>query len=283
MEKAAQVDQEEHRHPDNPADRPLVTFDTNIVIALRNNEADAQPARQLLTLNRAGAITLNVTLSTALEEQRPGEKLEMHEYAAWLQEQGIALSNVFTGPRTIGFHVPGTPPNTTTFDVRLETALNEHIHTILFPNIPFSWVRYRDQEYERRGIVGRKREALIELESARWDIYIPPSPLAPAQRPTPALDTVEQTEREELWAICEQLYRTWMNAKNDALGFYAHLTQAAHTTHPEWAIFVTGDGNFRKRTKLAALRKLGFLGEILRPAEAVAFLYNITRIPLPDL
>jgi hypothetical protein len=38
MEKTAQVDQEEHRHLDNPADRPLVTLDTNIVIALRNNE-----------------------------------------------------------------------------------------------------------------------------------------------------------------------------------------------------------------------------------------------------
>lgn len=283
MEKTGQVNQEEHHSLSNPADRPLVTLDTNVVIALRNNEADAQPARQLLALNRAGAVTLNVTLSTALEEQRPGENLEMHEYAAWLQEQGIALGNAFTGPRTIGFHVPGTPSTTTTFDVRLEIALNERIHTILFPNISFSWVRYRDQEYERRGIVGIKRMALIELESARWDIYIPPSPLAPAQRPTPALDTVAQAEREELWALCEQLHRTWMNAKNDALGLYAHLTQAAHTTHPEWAIFVTNDGNFRKQTKLAALRKLGFPGEILRPTEAVAFLARLTGIPLPVL
>ena len=88
MENTGQVDQEEHHSLDNPADRPLVTFDANIVIALRNNEADAQPARQLLALNCAGVITVNITLSTALEEQRPDEQQEMHEYSAWLQEQG---------------------------------------------------------------------------------------------------------------------------------------------------------------------------------------------------
>lgn len=63
-----------------------------------------------------------------------------------------------------------------------------------------------------------------------------------------------------------------MNKKNDALGFYNHITQAAYTTHPEYAVFVTNDGNFRKMTKLAALRQIGFRGEILPPAKAVTFL-----------
>ncbi len=36
--KTEQMDQEGDQHPNNPADRPLVTLDTNIVIALRNNE-----------------------------------------------------------------------------------------------------------------------------------------------------------------------------------------------------------------------------------------------------
>src|SRR5258706_52951 len=62
--------------PQNPVDRPLVTFDTNIIYALRNNEPDALPIRQLLAFNRAGVITINVTLSTALEEQRPDEQME---------------------------------------------------------------------------------------------------------------------------------------------------------------------------------------------------------------
>lgn len=249
--------------------------------ALRNNEPDVPPVRQLLALNRAGLITINVTLSTALEEQRPDEQLEMHEYSAWLQEQGIAPGNAFTSPYTIGFHVPGTPHNTTTFNVQLERGLNKRIHQILFPDIPFAWVEYCDQEFVRRSIVGTKREALIELDSQ--DMYIPYSPQAPAQLPTPALDALEQTEREEVRDLYERLHRRWMNAKNDALGLYAHLTQAAYTTHPEYAVFVTNDGNFRKQTKLAALRQLGFRGEILPPAEAVAFICKVTGASLEEM
>jgi len=267
--------------PPNPADRPLVTFDTNVVLALRNNEPDAQPARQLLAFNRAGIITVNITLSTALEKQRSVEKWKMHEYTAWLQEQGIAPGNIFTSSRTIGFYVPGTPLNTITFDVQLELALNERIHQILFPDIPFAWFKYRDQECARHDIVGIKREALIELDSQ--DMYIPYSPQAPAQLPTPALDALEESERKEVQDLYERLRRRWMNKKNDALGFYNHLTQAAHTTHPEYAVFVTNDGNFRKQTKLKALRHLGFRGEILPPAEAVAYICKVTGTSLEEM
>jgi hypothetical protein len=273
------MEQEQNTH--NPADRPLVTFDTNIVISLRNNEANVHPVRQLLAFNRAGIITVNVTLSTALEEQRPDEKLEMHEYATWLQGQGIASSNIFTGPRTIGFRLPDTPPNTFTFDVGLERALNERIHQILFPNIPFTWFKYRDQECSRLGIVDMKHKALMELDAR--DLYIPYSPQAPAQMPTPALDALEQTEREEVLNLYARLCRVWMNAKNDSLGLYNHLTQAVNTTHPERAIFVTNDRNFRKQTRLAALSELGFHGEILPPAEAVAFVLKVTGASLPEI
>lgn len=80
--------------------------------------------------------------------------------------------------------------------------------------------------------------------------------------------------------LCERLAQTWMNAKNDALGLYNHLTQAANTNHPEHAVFVTNDCNFRKQTKLDALRKLGFQGEILLPDQAVTFLLKLTRTPV---
>ena len=100
---------------------------------------------------------------------------------------------------------------------------------------------------------------------------------------TPVLDTLKQTERDELWAICEDLYRRWTNKKNDALGLYNHITQALYTTHPEYAVFVTNDRNFRKQTKLAALRQLGFRGEILPPAEAVAFICKVTGASLPRM
>src|SRR6266567_1352501 len=144
--------------PPNPADRPLVTFDTNVVLALRNNEPDAQPARQLLAFNRAGIITVNITLSTALEKQRSVEKWKMHEYTAWLQEQGIAIGNIFTHPRMIGFRLLDTTPDTITFDVGLERVLNERIHRILFPYMPFAWFVYRDQECKRRGIQDTRRQ-----------------------------------------------------------------------------------------------------------------------------
>lgn len=272
MEKPGPVDQEAYHTLDNPADRPLVTFDTNIVIALRNNEVDALPARQLLALNRAGAITVNVTVSTALEEQRPGEQQEMHEYSAWLQEHGITLGNIFTHPRTVGFRLPGDPPNTTTFDPRLEIALNMRIHTILFPNIPFHWIEYRDQECALLGIGDTQRAALLELDRQR--LYIPFSPQAPAQLPTSALNALGQLEREEVRELHKRLHRRWMNVKNDALGLYNHLSLAGYTTHPEYAVFVTNDHNFLRKTKITALRALGFPGEILRPAAAVAFLHG---------
>ena len=272
----------EDQSPSNPADRPLVTFDTNIVIALRNNEPDALPARQLLALNRAGVITIIVTLSTALEKRSSNKKLEMPEwpeYIAWLQDQGIAPSNIFTVQSMIGFHLPGSTPNTITFDGRLDRALNECIHHALFPNVPFDWYEYRDQVYERRGIVGIKREALIELEFQ--DIYIPYSPEASARMLTSALDALEQTERKKLSALWKELDENWMNAKNDALGLYIHLTRATHTTHPEQAVFVTNDRNFRKQTKLKALRRCGYRGEILRPAEAADFILKVTGASLP--
>ena len=68
----------------NAAGCPLVTLDANIVIALRNNGRAAIPAQQLLAFNRVGMITVNVTLSTALEEQRPDYRLDMRAYAAKL-------------------------------------------------------------------------------------------------------------------------------------------------------------------------------------------------------
>lgn len=276
--------QVEQQRGGNPADRPLVTLDNNVVVAIRNDDpsdAFVPPARQLLALNRSGVITLNVTLSTALEEQRPDAILAMHEYAAWLQEQGIDRLNIFTSSRAIGFRVPGTDPNTVTFDFHLERALNERIHSILFPQIPFSWFEFRNQECARQNIVGTKQKALIELDSR--DFYFQSSPRAPEQMPTPALDALGQEEREGVYALLKRLRRRWMNAKNDALGLYSHITNAVHTTYPERAVFVTNDHNFFKQTKAAGLRALNIPGNILRPAEAVVFLCNVTGVSLADV
>ena len=258
--------------PLNPADRPLVTFDANIVIALRSNEAGAEYIRLLLAWNRAGFITINITLSTALEEQRSDEKIEMHEYADWLQEQGVDRNNIFTSARTIGFHIPNMPSNTITFDIFLEMELNRRVHQILFPNIPFSWFDFRDQESISLGLSEIQRKALIELDAARY--YFPPTPSSPIHMPTLALDALTLVEQEEMRTLSRQLERMWMNKKNDALGLFNHITQTWHTTCRNYAVFVTNDRNFRKQTKLTALRNLGYSGEILSPKEAVDFLAN---------
>ena len=58
----------------------ISTSQSIIVITMRNNDpsdSSAQPVRQLLALNCAGIIALNVTLSTALERQRPDTELEI--------------------------------------------------------------------------------------------------------------------------------------------------------------------------------------------------------------
>ena len=65
----------------------ISTSQSIIVITMRNNDpsdSSAQPVRQLLALNCAGISALNVTLSTALERQRPDAELEIS--ALFLQE-----------------------------------------------------------------------------------------------------------------------------------------------------------------------------------------------------
>ena len=74
-----------------------------------------------------------------------------------------------------------------------------------------------------------------------------------------------------------------MNAKNDALGLYNHLTQTWHTNHRNYAVFVTNDRNFRKETRRTALQKLGYFSEILTPEEAVTFLSNTIGLQAQEL
>ncbi len=264
---------EGYTSPPNPADRPLVTLDTNVLIALRNDEPAAPSVQSLLALNRTEVITINITLSTALERRRVGELRDMQAYDAWLRSLGITTGHIFTAPRTIGFNTPGEP-GTITFGVELELAANRRVHEILCPTIPFSWFEYRDRECERRGM---SRAAMAELDQERWvGSYIRPSPDAPARRPTPALDALSPEEREELRILHARLNRIWSNEKNDALGLYNHITQAWHTTHPEHAVFVTSDGGFLRAQRREALQRLGYHGQLLPPGRAVEYLLAIT-------
>lgn len=250
----------------------LVTLDNNILIDLRKNiDPVATYARQLLHFNREGRIAIATTLSTMLEKQRTGEEMSFQEIIAWLQELGFSSEYIFKGPRTIAFNVQGV----ITWDIEREFALNQCLHSAMFPHIPFHWRDYLDQQCVKRGMVGPRREAIIELDNKKRP-YIPPSPQAPQQQPTPVLDTLEPDEQEALSFIYEKLRRTWMNKKNDALGLYNHLTNAVHTTYPDQAIFVTCDED-DFLNKIEAIRRCGFCGEILRPADAVAFIERIMK------
>jgi hypothetical protein len=73
-----------------------------------------------------------------------------------------------------------------------------------------------------------------------------------------------------------------MNAKNDAQGLHNHISQALHTAHPEYAVFVTSDHRlWRRQATRDAIRALGYLGEILPPGRAVEYLLAVTGATLP--
>ncbi len=247
----------------------LVTLDNNILIDLRKNiDPVAAYARQLLNFNREGKITVATTLSTMLEKQPTGQEKSVEELLAWLEEIGIAKEHNFKGPQTIAFNVQGV----FTCGVDRELVLNQCLYYAMFPNIPFQWRNYLDQECAKRGIVGTKREVLFEIDNSKRP-YIPSSPQAPQQYPTPLLGTLMQGEREELVNLYEKLSRNWMNKKNDTLGLYNHLTNAVHTTYPDQSIFVTCDRHFLN--KIATIRRCGFRGEILAPGDAVSFIEKV--------
>jgi hypothetical protein len=245
------------------------------------------PSSRCATTSQAptlyGIITVNVTQSTALERQRAGEEVEMREQQAWLVGQGIAPENIFTSSRSIVFSTPEAP-DIPTFDPDLEYWAKQRVHTILFPAIPFRWQDYRARELacfaaERQApseLQRTFRRALDELDRTRYGTWTPPLP-------TPALDALSTLDREAVRALCERLHRKWMNAKNDALGLYAHTTAALHSPHPEHAVFVSSDANFRKPTKLKELRALRMPGQILPPAEAVTYITSVTGAPLPSV
>lgn len=247
----------------------LVTLDNNILIDLRKNiDPVAVYARQLLNFNREGKITVATTLSTMLERQPTGQEKSVEELLAWLEEIGITKEHNFKGPQTIAFNVQGV----FTWGVDRELALNRCLHYAMFPNIPFHWRNYLDQECAKRGIVGTKRDVLFEIDNSKRP-YIPSSSQDPQQYPTPLLEALMQDEREELVNLYEKLSRNWMNKKNDALGLYNHLTNAVHTTYPDQSIFVTCDRHFLN--KIAKIRRCGFRGEILAPGDAISFIEKV--------
>jgi len=178
------------------------------------------------------------------------------ELTDWLVGLGIAPENINRGPRYLD---PGL-------------ALNHRLQEILSP-IPFDLNEHISQECKKLGIAGTKLGAMNEIYLADVTHYIPPSADAPWNRPTPHLDALEESDREELAKLYKRLLKTWRRGKWDPLALFEHITNAVYTPHPEHSIFVTNDqADFIKEGKLEAIRKLGFPGQILGPQEAIDFI-----------
>ena len=257
----------------NPADLPLVTFDNNALVALRKQgESEAAAVRAILEMNRAGLITANVTAMTAMEAQREEDRLEGEDLIKWIESLGIARANILTRPRSIGFSVPEFPDGPT-FDPRREIALGVYLHDVLFPNKPMEWWEYRRRGCEDRHLTDIQYRAVLELDELLY------GPTRIPAFPTPVLHTLPSTERDELTRLLRELNREWFNAACDFEGLRIHISLACYTKHPVHAVFVTSDKNFRKQTKLDALRAMNFPGEILPPTQAVEFLRSVTGIP----
>lgn len=243
-----------------------VTCDSNMLIAVRNNEKGianenekkiAARTHELLGFNRAGAITVNVT-RTSLLELTYGDRMSPQELTDWLLGLGIAQENIDRGPRYL--------------DQGL--ALNHRLQEILSTSIPFHLDEYIIRECKKRGIAGVKLEAMNEIyQGDVHPFYIPPSADAPWNRPTPYLDALEESDKEDLLKLYKRLKKEWRRGKWDPLALFEHITNAVYTPHPEYSIFVTNDlADFIKEGKLEAIRTYGFPGKILSPEDAIDFI-----------
>lgn len=280
----------------NKNDRPLVTLDNNALQGYFNvednvpyvtdkNREDAKAVQKLLGMHHLGAIRLIVGISTALEKKRPGDNTGWQIDIARLEALGIDHDGIFASPY-----------------LSIGNVWDRFIHALLFEgkteanarNVDFGWHAYRDRECERLGIIGIDWQALRELDDIRIHGNIPVSPLNPFGRQTPALDNVCLQQRQRLESILNTIHDSWMNAKNDALGLYNHMTHAFHTSVPEHAVFVTSDKGFKRhiwtqvngkrvqKTAWDILKERGFPGQLLTPEEAVDYLSKATGVELTD-
>lgn len=253
-----------------------ITFDSNILIAIRNDEKGtaneneiAALTHELLGFNRAGAITISVTL-TLLLELTYGGRMSPQELTDWLMGLGIAHENIRRRTRPVAW-------NSISPTLNQGLALNHQLQEILFPSIPFYLHEHIIQECKKLGIVSTKREAMNEMYlDDVHPFYIPPSADAPRSRPTPHLDALEESEKEELSRLYKRWQKAWHRGKRDTLALYEHITNAVYTSHPEHSIFVTNDlADFMKEGKLEAIRGCGFPGKILSPEDAIEFIKRV--------
>jgi hypothetical protein len=262
----------------------LVTLDTNAILALANNEAEAPAVRDLITLQAQGVVKLRIDISFALERQPRGAQPDVQDQVAYLRGLGFGDAEYLAGPRSsIIYRCVIDNQPTMLSDARLDNTVVRRIHEVIHPNMPFKWNDYLVLECQHRNITVK------DIQAANWDDHAALYPWVPA--PQHQLDDATIQNLRILW---QRLDGRWNNAKNDALAFYNHITWNG-------AVFVTNDKHFLRQKRREALRRLSlhvnvlkrgdndnrhqhertltFMtnSEILRPVDAVAYLCEKTR------
>ena len=253
---------------------PVVTLDSNCLFSVRYGQQGSREIGELLRLNREGAIDLKVAVASALEARSTDpQKPPLRDWQPWLQEQGMDASSIFIHAANIAFRTADAP-DAFTYDHERELALRDALHAILFPHDGVRrWFDFRDRACARKEITGQRAEAILELDTQRLMGNPSPSPIYPHGRPTPALDATSRAEREELEAILQRIHKKWLNRACDVEIVFIHISRSLERRCPERDVLVTRDvGDILKPTKVDQIKRLGYPGEILNPADAVSFL-----------
>jgi hypothetical protein len=264
----------------------LVTLDTNVILALANDEPAAPAVRDLIELQAQGTVKLRIDKSFALERQPHGVQRSLQDQVAYLRALGFGDAEYLAGPTSNMWFHPEGEPHATFWNSGLRQAVVEAIGKVIHPNIPFFPQPYLEAMCTKHEI------AFQDMLAANWDRYTRLSPWVAA--PPHQLDAATVRHLRSLW---EQWSQDWMNKKNDALALYNHVTWGG-------AVFVTSDNDILKRR--AQLRRLvlqvnvleegpdGYFelrphevtfcmpSEILRPFDAVAYLREKTRSNLDE-
>ena len=119
-----------------------VTLDTNCIIALEESEPEAPYVRELISFHSAKKITLRVVAISASERKRDGTyAVSFNEFKQKIAAVGLGHVDIlkpiaYLGMAYVDWCYPGGGE---------ATVLERKIHKILFPDIEYDYVEYRNR------------------------------------------------------------------------------------------------------------------------------------------
>lgn len=218
-----------------------VCLDWNCIMALEEERKSSPALRQIREWYKQGKIVLCISKPSRMENHQSRDK-RFYDEKGWNEKlRGVDLEGIeLRSSKERFLDSPG-----------LEQVLIREIHNRLFPNFPFL---YRDYAQDQN----------VELPEPHGVFFSFPQSLQ------------EELEREN--DEQRHLARKWNNKKNDALSIHAYATWCGPDD-----VFVTDDGNFLKnREKLQAPYTVKFKrpAEVLVHGERMLILQeNLEEIP----